>query len=237
VKRFSLELGGDAPVIVFADADLDKAVADIVGLKFANAGQICVSPNRVLVEKSIYEAFLSKAAEKAAEYKFGSGRDHEGHEAVLQPVVSQESLDRLLGLVADAKTKGARVVSGGARVDRPGYFIEPTIIADVTGDMLLQQDEIFGPILPVRPFDTADEAFTIANDSEVGLSSYVYTKSLENTLRAEEELMTGNVLINGAHYSIELPHGGVKQSGYGKDISHLSLQDYFDVRRITMKRK
>jgi len=128
VKRFSLELGGDAPVIVFGDADLDKAVSDIVGLKFANAGQICVSPNRVLVERSIYEAFLSKAAAKAAEYKFGSGNDHEGHEAVLQPVVSQESMDRILGLVADAKAKGARVVFGGATVDRPGYFIQPTVI-------------------------------------------------------------------------------------------------------------
>jgi len=236
VKRFSLELGGDAPVLVFGDADLNAAVADIVGLKFANAGQICVSPNRVFVERCIYEAFLCKAAAKAAEYKFGSGADHEGYEAVLQPVVSQESLDRLLRLVADAKARGARLVFGGAQVDRPGYVLQPTIIADVTGDMLLQQ-EIFGPILPVRPFDTADEAFRNANESDVGLSSYVYTQSLDITMRAEEDLMTGNVCINGAHYSIELPHGGLKQSGYGKDISHLSLQDYFDVRRITVKRK
>jgi len=236
VKRFSLELGGDAPVLVFGDADLEGAVADIVGLKFANAGQICVSPNRVLVERSIYDDFLSKAKAKAAEYKYGSGSDHEGHEAVMQPVVSKESLDRLLNLVSDAQAKGARIIHGGSKVDRPGFFLEPTIVADVTGDMLMQQEEIFGPILPVRPFDSADEAFRIANDSEVGLSSYVYTKSLDITMRAEEEIMTGNVMINGVHYSIELPHGGLKQSGNGKDISHLSLQDYFDVRRITVKR-
>jgi len=237
VKRFSLELGGDAPVLVFADAKLDAAVQDIVGLKFANAGQICVSPNRVLVERSIYEEFLKKSCEIAGKYVFGSGKDHEGKEEVLQPVVSEESLNRLLGYVEDAKAKGARVLCGGKRVDRPGFFMEPTIIADVTNEMLLQKDEVFGPIMPVRPFDSADEAFNVANDSEVGLSSYVYTGSTDITLRAEEELMTGNVCINGVHYSIELPHGGLKQSGYGKDISHLSLNDYYDIRRISMKRQ
>ena len=122
------------------------------------------------------------------------------------------------------------------QVDRPGFFLEPTVLADVSDAMECQSAEIFGPILPVRSFESDDEAFDAANDSEWGLSGYVYTASLATALRAEQELMCGNVCINGAHYSIELPHGGMKQSGYGKDISHLSLRDYYDIRRITMKR-
>merc|ERR1719230_1686201 len=204
VKRFSLELGGDAPVLVFKDADLDAAVADIVGLKFANAGQICVSPNRVYVESEVYEEFLQKAVAKAKSYVFGSGADHTGKDEVMQ---------------------------------RPGFFMQPTIVADVSDDMAMQQEEIFGPILPVRSFGSLDDVFELANKSDVGLSSYVYTTSLKTMMKAEEVLMTGNVCINGAHYSIELPHGGLKQSGCGKDISHLSLRDYYDVRRITIKRK
>jgi acyl-CoA reductase-like NAD-dependent aldehyde dehydrogenase len=224
-------------VLIFADADLDAAVADVVGLKYANAGQICVSPNRVFVESSIYDEFLAKARAKAEGYLLGSGADHHGHEDILQPVVSEGSLDRLLSLIEEARAKGARVLCGGSKAQRPGYFLNATILADVTDEMKVQQEEIFGPILPVRSFTSHDEAFTKANQSEVGLSSYVYTSSLETMMRAEETLMTGNVCINGAHYSIELPHGGLKQSGCGKDISHLSLRDYYDIRRITIKRK
>lgn len=236
IKRFSLELGGDAPVLVFPDADLDAAVADIVGLKFANAGQICVSPNRVFVHASVYEAFLQKAEEITSKYVFGSGNDHGYKGEVLQPVASEEALSRLLGLVEDARAKGARILCGGKRENIPGYFIQPTIVADVTNEMTCQQAEIFGPIMPVRAFTDDEDVFALANDSDYGLSSYVYTTSMKTTMRAEAELMTGNVCINGVHYSIELPHGGVKQSGCGKDISHLSLQDYCDIRRITIKR-
>merc|ERR1712151_577882 len=238
IKRFSLELGGDAPVLVFADADIDAAIAAIVDLKFANAGQICVSPNRVFVHESVYEDFLARVVAKANEYVFGSGDDHNDREnvKVLQPVVSEASLDRLLALIEDAKGKGGRIMCGGARENRQGFFLQPTIIADCNDSMKCQEEEIFGPILPVRSFGDEDNVFALANDSEYGLSSYVFTKSLDVMLRAEQELMTGNVCINGVHYSIELPHGGVKQSGYGKDISHLSLRDYLDIRRITIKR-
>merc|ERR1711967_99037 len=118
----------------------------------------------------------------------------------------------------------------------PGYFMQPTILADVNNDMACQQTEIFGPIMPVRAFSDDDDVFAMANESDYGLSSYVYTSSMRTTLQAEEKLMTGNVCINGVHYSIELPHGGIKQSGSGKDISHLSLHDYYDIRRITIKR-
>ena len=238
VKRFSMELGGDAPILVFADADVEAAVADIVGLKFANGGQICVSPNRVMVERRVYDTFVSQAAAKAKAYALGSGGDHAGREDVLQPVATEESLARLLALVTDATAKGGRLLCGGGRVEgRPGYWMQPTVIADATDEMECQAGEIFGPILAVRPFDSEDEAFRLANDSEWGLSGYVYTSSLATAMRAEEELLCGNVCVNGVHYSIELPHGGLKQSGYGKDISHLCLRDYYDIRRITMKRK
>ena len=241
IKRFSLELGGDAPVLVFPDCDLDAAVADIVGLKFGNAGQICVSPNRVMVHADIYDSFLEKAAALAAKYDYGSGDDHAPKGEVLQPLCSSAALGRMLDLVADAIAKGARIVSGGKRVERAGHFLEPTIIADVADAMSCQSSEIFGPIMAVRAFANEDEAFKIANSTELGLSGYVYTASLETAMRAESELECGNVLIGpGAgvvHYSIELPHGGVKQSGYGKDISHLSLADYFDTKRVTIKRK
>ena len=239
VKRFSLELGGDAPVLVFADSDLDKAVKDICGLKFANGGQICVSPNRVFVEQSVYDAFLAQCEVIVAGYSYGSGDDkEEGKAEVLQPVVSEQSLERLLKMVEDAAAAGGRVVAGGKRVDRPGYFMQPTVIADAKDGMACQADEIFGPILAVRPFPDGDVdgALRMANDTEFGLSGYVYTKNLDTMLKAENELMCGNVLINGAHYSIEIPHGGLKQSGYGKDISHLALRDYYDVKRVTLTR-
>jgi len=238
IKRFSLELGGDAPVLVFPDADLEAAVSTIVDLKFANAGQICVSPNRVFVHSSVYESFLERAVAIVGEYLFGSGDDHneKDNAKVLQPVVSEEGLQRLLALVEDATAKGGRVLCGGMRESRLGFFLQPTIIADCSDAMQCQQEEVFGPIMPVRSFGDDDDIFALANDSEYGLSSYVFTRSLETMLRAEQELMTGNVCINGVHYSIELPHGGVKQSGYGKDISHLSLRDYLDIRRITIKR-
>merc|ERR1711988_249698 len=122
IKKFSLELGGDAPVLVFADCDLDFAVGDIVGLKFANGGQICVSPNRVFVESQVYDAFLEKALAKARQHVFGSGADHDGKDEVLQPVVSEASLMRLINLVDDAQQKGGRILCGGKRVERPGFF-------------------------------------------------------------------------------------------------------------------
>ena len=171
---------------------------------------------------------MGKAKEIAVKYVFGSGSDHGDKGEVLQPVASEETLSRLLGMVQDAKAKGARSI--------PGYFMQPTILADVNNDMACQQTEIFGPIMPVRAFSDDDDVFALANESEYGLSSYVYTNSMKTTMQAEEKLMTGNVCVNGVHYSIELPHGGIKQSGNGKDISHLSLHDYFDIRHITLKR-
>jgi acyl-CoA reductase-like NAD-dependent aldehyde dehydrogenase len=232
VKRLSLELGGDAPVLVFEDADLDAAVADIVGLKLANAGQICVAPNRVFVHRSIYAAFIEKAKALMESYRY-VGESGAGPE--LSPVVSEASVEQMVKFCQPETHKGT-VVTGGKRASRPGYFIQPTLIKDVARDSALTCEEIFGPIMPVMPFDDSDDAFGLANDTEYGLSAYVYTQNLSRALEAEKRLIFGNILINEAYYSLQLPHGGLKQSGFGKDVSRLALEDYYDIKRISIKR-
>lgn len=232
VKRFSLELGGDAPVIVFADADLEAAVADVVGLKLANAGQICVAPNRVFVHESIYEAFIEKAKALMESYRY-LGDPGEGPE--LSPLCAEASLNQMLEY-CKSENHGGTIVTGGERPDRPGYFLKPTLIKDVDRNSKLTCEEIFGPIMPVMPFNDDEDIFEAANDTVYGLSAYVYTEHLKHALEAEKRLLFGNILINEAFYSLQLPHGGLKQSGFGKDVSHLALEDYYDIKRISIKR-
>ena len=232
VKRFSLELGGDAPVLVFADAELDTAVADIVGLKLANAGQICVAPNRVFVHASIYESFLEKAKVLMESYRY-LGETGEGPE--LSPVCTESSIEKMVNFCRP-DSHGGTVLTGGKRADRAGYFLEPTLIKDVDRNSKLTCEEIFGPILPVMPFSDEEDIFAIANDTAYGLSAYVYTQNLNRALEAEKRLLFGNILINEAHYSVQLPHGGLKQSGSGKDVSRIALDDYYDIKRISIKR-
>lgn len=232
VKRFSLELGGDAPVLIFEDADLDAAVADVVGLKLANAGQICVAPNRVFVHESIYESFIDKAQALMESYRF-LGNPGGGPE--LSPLCTEASLSQMVEF-CQPEMHGGTVVTGGKRADRPGYFLEPTLIRDVDRESKLTCEEIFGPILPVMPFNNAEDIFAVANDTVYGLSAYVYTQDLGRALEAEKRLLFGNILINEAFYSLQLPHGGLKQSGFGKDVSRLALDDYFDIKRISIKR-
>ncbi|CAI8259485.1 MAG: Succinate-semialdehyde dehydrogenase [NADP(+)] GabD [Opitutia bacterium UBA7350] len=232
VKRFSLELGGDAPVLVFDDADFDAAVADVVGLKLANAGQICVAPNRVFVHESIYEAFIEKAKALMESYRF---LDDSGNGPELSPLCTKASLEQMVDFCQPAN-HGGIVVTGGKRAERPGYFLEPTLIRDVDRNSKLTCEEIFGPIMPVMPFNDSEDIFALANDTVYGLSAYVYTKSLSRALEAEKRLLFGNILINEAFYSLQLPHGGLKQSGFGKDVSRLALDDYYDIKRISIKR-
>ncbi|MBC8371110.1 MAG: aldehyde dehydrogenase family protein, partial [Planctomycetes bacterium] len=232
VKRLSLELGRDAPVLVFEDADLDAAVADIVGLKLANAGQICVAPNRVFVHRSIYAAFIEKAKALMESYRYVGD---EGTGPELSPVVSEEMVEQMVKFCEPASHQGV-IVTGGKRANRAGYFMQPTLIKDVARKSALTCEEIFGPIMPVMPFDDRDDIFALANDTEYGLSAYVYTQNLSRALEAEKRLIFGNILINEAHYSLQLPHGGLKQSGFGKDVSRLALEDYYDIKRISIKR-
>lgn len=232
VKRFSLELGGDAPVLVFADADLDAAVNDIVGLKLANAGQICVAPNRVFVHATIYETFIKKATVLMHSYRY-LGDPGDGPE--LSPVCTEASIEQMLEFCRH-ENHGGTIVTGGKRANRVGYFLEPTLIKDVDRNSKLTCKEIFGPIMPVMVFDDDEDIFLTANDTVYGLSAYVYTQNLTRALEAEKRLLFGNILINEAHYAVQLPHGGLKQSGSGKDVSRLALDDYYDIKRISIKR-
>lgn len=222
VKRFSVELGGNSPVIVYPDADVHAAARQIVGLKFANTGQVCVSPNRCFIHEEVYERFLETALEQAAGLDIG-------------PLISAQSRDRVLALVESAKQQGAKVLCGGSAVDGPGFFMQPTILRDVDRSMSVACDEIFGPVLPTMSFCDKDDEIALANDTEFGLAAYVFTTDLGRGLRAAREIKAGSVCINEPHYSVQLPHGGLKQSGVGKDCSKYSLEEYLTLKRVSVQ--
>ncbi len=233
VKHFSVELGGNAPVLVYDDADVQAAAESVVNLKFANSGQVCVSPNRCFVHESVYEAFIEAAQKHAAGIKLGAGRE-EGR--LMGPLLTQKSRDRILQLVESAKSRGAKVVCGGKIPESPakGYYLEPTILRDVDRSMELSCDEIFGPVLPVIRFSDSDDEIALANDTEYGLAAYVYTTNIKRGLRAAAEIDAGSVCVNEVHYGVQLPHGGLKQSGAGKDCSRYSLQEYLTLKRVSV---
>ncbi len=233
VKHFSVELGGNAPVLVYDDADVQAAAESVVNLKFANSGQVCVSPNRCFVHESVYEAFIEAAQKHAAGIKLGAGRE-EGR--LMGPLLTQKSRDRILQLVESAKSRGAKVVCGGKIPESPakGYYLEPTILRDVDRSMELSCDEIFGPVLPVIRFSDSDDEIALANDTEYGFAAYVYTTNIKRGLRAAAEIDAGSVCVNEVHYGVQLPHGGLKQSGAGKDCSRYSLQEYLTLKRVSV---
>jgi acyl-CoA reductase-like NAD-dependent aldehyde dehydrogenase len=221
VKHFSVELGGNAPVVVYPDADIAAAARQVVDLKFANCGQVCVSPNRCLVHASVYEAFLEQAAARAAEVEMG-------------PLMTDAARQFVLGLVDQAVADGARIVCGGSAREGDGYFMEPTILREVRPDMAVAREEIFGPVLPVIPYTDADDEIAMANDTEYGLAAYVFTTNLATGLRAARDIQSGSVCVNEPHYSVQLPHGGLKQSGVGKDCSRYSLEEYLTLKRVSI---
>ncbi len=221
IKHFSVELGGNAPVVVYPDADIVDAANKTVGLKFANCGQVCVSPNRCFVHESVYDEFVEAAKKATAKAEVG-------------PVISDKARQFVLGLVEDAKAAGAKVVSGGNAVDGKGFFMEPTVLSDVTTDMSVAKDEIFGPVLPIIKFSDADDEIALANDTIYGLAAYVFTTNLSNGLRAANGIQAGSVCVNEPHYSVQLPHGGLKQSGVGKDCSRYSIAEYLTLKRVSI---
>lgn len=233
VKHFSVELGGNAPVVVYDDADVHAAATNVVDLKFANSGQVCVSPNRCFVHESVYDAFLEVATSHAAGISLAAGR---GEGRLMGPMLTEKDRDRMIELIKSAERDGASVVCGGKIPDSPskGYYLEPTILRDVSRDMKLACDEIFGPVLPVIRFTDDDDEIAMANDTEYGLASYVYTTNLSRGLSAAAEIETGSVCVNEVHYAVQLPHGGLKQSGVGKDCSRYSLQEYLTLKRVSV---
>lgn len=232
VKRTSMELGGNAPFIVFDDADLDAAVDGAIASKFRNAGQTCVCSNRLLVQSSIYSAFIEKFTAKVSQFKVGNGTD-EG--VVIGPLINENAANDVFDFINDATSKGATVLLGGNRSALGPCFIEPTILADVTDDMRVFKEEIFGPIAPVFKFDNEQQAIDIANNTEFGLACYFYSRDIGRIWRVGEALEYGIVGINEGIVSNEMaPFGGVKESGQGREGSKYGLDDYLELKYMCL---
>jgi succinate-semialdehyde dehydrogenase / glutarate-semialdehyde dehydrogenase len=236
IKKLGMELGGNAPFIVFEDADFDTALDLAIGLKFGNSGQICVAANRIFVHKNIYDKFLKAYVKRASEIKLGFGTK-ENPEVSMGPVISKADRDRMFDLVKDAVNKGATLEYGGkipAGFPENGNWIEPTVVSGITTEMDLFRKETFGPVAGIMSFETDDEVLALANDTEFGLASYIFTNNHKRIARFTEELEFGEIQINGVKYAIYLPHGGFKNSGIGHDCSHLALEDYLVKKRVSI---
>lgn len=232
VKKTSMELGGNAPFIVFDDADVDAAVAGALVSKYRNSGQTCVCTNRFLVQEGIYDTFASKLAEAVNQFKLGNGAE-EG--TTHGPLVTTKAVNDVDTLVQDAVAKGADVVTGGKVSDLGACFYEPTILTNTTKDMRVFSEEIFGPVAPLFKFKTEEEAIAMANDTEFGLASYFYTRDLGRIFRVGEGLEYGIVGINEGIISNEMaPFGGVKESGSGREGSKYGIDDYIELKYMCL---
>ncbi|MBY4893686.1 NAD-dependent succinate-semialdehyde dehydrogenase [Rhodobacteraceae bacterium N5(2021)] len=230
VKKVSMELGGNAPFIVFDDADLDKAVEGAMVSKFRNSGQTCVCANRIYVQAGIHDAFVEKLVAETRAMKVGDGRE----EGVVQgPLIDADAVEKVQEFLDDATSKGGMVASGGKPHDLGGTFFEPTVITGATQDMTFAHEEIFGPLAPVFKFDTEEEAIAMANDTVFGLASYAYTSDLGRAFRLNEGLKYGMIGINsGLITTVEAPFGGVKESGLGKEGGSQGLEDYLETKYV-----
>ena len=228
MKRMSMELGGNAPFIVFDDADLDAAVAGAMICKFRNAGQTCVCANRILVQEGVYDEFAEKLAAAVAGIKMGDGTE-DG--VTVGPLISTEAVANVTSRVTDAVDRGATVEIGGGQSDLGECFVQPTILTGVTDDMRVFREEIFGPIAPLMKFSTEEEAIAMANDTEFGLASYFYARDVGRIWRVSEALEYGIVGINEGIISNEMaPFGGMKESGHGREGSKYGLDDYLEIK-------
>ncbi|HEX7970249.1 MAG TPA: NADP-dependent succinate-semialdehyde dehydrogenase [Stellaceae bacterium] len=232
VKKLSLELGGNAPFIVFDDADLDAAVKGAIASKYRNAGQTCVCANRILVQDGVYEAFAAKLAQTVKAMKVGSGVEAG---TVIGPLIDMKAIAKVEEHVGDALKKGARVVVGSHRHALGGSFYEPTVLADVTTDMMVTREETFGPVAPLFRFKTEAEAIQMANDTEFGLAAYFYSRDINRVWRVAEALEYGIVGINEGIISTEVaPFGGVKESGLGREGSKYGIEEFLEVKYLCM---
>ena len=228
VKKMSLELGGNAPFIVFDDADIDSAVEGAFASKYRNAGQTCVCSNRLYVQEGVYDAFVEKFAAKVKTAKVGNGFEDGVNQG---PLIEEAALQKVERHVKDAQAKGGRVLVGGKRLD--GQFFEPTVVADATADMLCAKEETFGPFAPVFKFKTEQEAIDAANNTEFGLASYFYSRDIGRITRVSEALEYGMVGVNVGILATEhVPFGGVKQSGLGREGSHYGMDDYVEIKYV-----
>jgi len=230
IKKISLELGGNAPLIVFDDADLDAAVEGTIISKFRNTGQTCVCANRIYIQDGVYDAFAEKLVAAVRKLKVGNGFDA----GVMQgPLIDDAAVDKVEDHISDALSKGARVLLGGKRHSLGGTFFEPTVIADVTSQMKVAREETFGPVAPLFRFHKDEEATQLSNDTEFGLASYFFSRDVGRIWRVAEALEYGMIGINTGMISTEtVPFGGVKQSGLGREGSHYGIDEYLEVKYL-----
>jgi succinate-semialdehyde dehydrogenase/glutarate-semialdehyde dehydrogenase len=230
VKKVGLELGGNAPFIVFDDADLDAAVAGAMASKYRNAGQTCVCANRILVQDGVYDRFAEKLAAAVKNLKVGNGTDQG---VTTGPLINAAAVKKVKEHIDDALAKGAKVVVGGKSLG--GNFFEPTLLRDVNTDMLVTREETFGPVAPLFRFKTEEEAIQMANDTEFGLACYFYTRDLGRTWRVGEALEYGIVGINEGIISTEVaPFGGIKESGIGREGSRHGVEEFTEIKYMLM---
>lgn len=232
VKKTSMELGGNAPFIVFDDADLDAAVKGAIASKYRNAGQTCVCANRLLVQDGVYDAFAKKLAEAVSALKVGNGTEAG---TTIGPLIDMKAIEKVEQHVADAVKKGAKIVVGGKRHSLGGSFFQPTVLADVTTDMVVTREETFGPVAPLFRFKTDAEAIRMANDTEFGLAAYFYSRDIGRVWRVAEALEYGIVGINEGIISTEIaPFGGVKESGIGREGSKYGIEEFLEVKYLCL---
>tara|TARA_B110000196_G_C21022245_1_gene603395 strand:+ start:100 stop:978 length:879 start_codon:yes stop_codon:yes gene_type:complete len=230
IKKVSMELGGNAPFLVFDDADLDEAVEGAMASKYRNTGQTCVCANRILAQDGIYDAFTEKLADAVKKLKVGNGLD----DGVTQgPLIDMAAVEKVEQHITDAVSKGAKIVVGGGRHSMGGTFFQPTLLVDVTPTMQITREETFGPLAPIYRFHTDDEGIKLANDTEFGLAAYFYARDVNRIWKVSEELESGIIGINTGLISTEVaPFGGVKQSGIGREGSHYGLDDYLEIKYL-----
>jgi len=233
LKKLSFELGGNAPFIIFDDADLDLAVSGATACKFRSTGQTCVCANRIYVQKGIYEAFTKAITERVNGFKVGNGF---GEGITHGPMIHGRAIEKVQEHIDDAVKKGGKVVAGGNKIPELGpFFFQPTVIRDMTPNMLLAHDETFGPIAGLFPFDTEAEVIERANDSSVGLGGFFYSQDVQRCYRVAEALQVGMVGVNSGIISdVAMPFGGVKESGFGREGSKYGIDEYLVIKAVTV---
>jgi succinate-semialdehyde dehydrogenase/glutarate-semialdehyde dehydrogenase len=232
LKRVSLELGGNAPFIVFDDADLDAAVEGAMASKYRNTGQTCVCANRLYVQDGVYDAFAAKLTEAVKKLKPANGLEAG---ATQGPLIDDKAVAKVEEHIEDALKKGAKVITGGHRHALGGRFFEPTVLAGVTSEMLVSREETFGPVAPLFRFQQDDEAIAQANDTEFGLAAYFYARDITRVFRAAEAIESGMIGINTGLISTEVaPFGGVKESGLGREGSKYGIEEYLEIKYLCL---
>ncbi len=232
VKPLSLELGGHAPAIVFDDADFDRAIEGVLAAKFRNTGQSCIAANRVYVQSGIYDCFVAAFVERVKKMKTGDGL-LEGVD--IGALIDQKALDSALGQIEDAKKRGARVLTGGARHGSKGFFLQPTVLENVHADSVCMSEETFAPVAPIVKFATEDEAIAQANNTVYGLSAYAFTSNIDRMFRIAEKLEAGTIGINdGVPTTSNAPFGGMKESGWGRELGSEGLESFLETKHIAI---